>query len=77
MATRNEKPSVPADAAAAEIQKVVDEAEERGFLGVEVDQTPNENYTVAGVLAGKPTPETNPEHARKIRQQLDDDARSR
>jgi hypothetical protein len=42
-----------------------------------VDQTPNENYTVAGVLAGKPTPESDLEHARRIRQQLDDKARAR
>lgn len=30
----------------------------QGFAGVRVDKTPNENYTVAGVTAGKPTPET-------------------
>ena len=29
-----------------------------GFLGREVDPTPDENYTVAGVIAGKPVPET-------------------
>ncbi|MEW2415293.1 hypothetical protein AB0953_16480 [Streptomyces sp. NPDC046866] len=77
MATRNEKPAAPSDAAAADVQKAMEKAEDRGFLGVEVDSTPNEHYTVAGVLAGKPTPETDPEHARKIRQQLDDDARAR
>jgi len=38
--------------------KKVDVVEEQGFLGKQVDETPNENYTVAGVLAGKPTPET-------------------
>lgn len=32
---------------------------ERGFRGQQVDATPNEHYTVAGVTAGKPTPETN------------------
>ncbi|HLA96318.1 MAG TPA: hypothetical protein VK612_11405 [Pyrinomonadaceae bacterium] len=31
---------------------------EKGFFGVEVDQTPNENYTVSGVTKGLPTPET-------------------
>jgi hypothetical protein len=46
------------DAGQAEVQKNVDEAEEQGFIGVEVDETPNENYTVAGVTSGKPTPET-------------------
>lgn len=34
------------------------ETEEKGYFGLQVDQTPNENYTVAGVLAGKSTPET-------------------
>ncbi len=29
-----------------------------GYIGEVPDPTPNENYTVAGVLAGKPTPET-------------------
>ena len=32
-------------------------AQAAGFFGFEVDPTPDENYTVAGVLAGKPTPE--------------------
>lgn len=31
---------------------------EQGFRGVEVDPTPNENYTLAGQNAGAPTPET-------------------
>jgi hypothetical protein len=42
----------------ADVQKVVDVETEQGFRGVKIDPTPNENYTVAGVLAGKPTPET-------------------
>lgn len=71
------KAAAPKDAAQQEVQKAVDKAEERGLLGVEVDPTPNENYTVAGVLAGEPTPETDPEHARKVRQQLDDESRAR
>lgn len=40
------------------LQETVDKAEDRGFLGVETDPTPNEHYTVDGVIAGKPTPET-------------------
>jgi hypothetical protein len=32
--------------------------DDKGFTGIEVDKTPNEHYTVAGVVAGKPTPET-------------------
>lgn len=35
-----------------------EEAQEAGFFGFEVDPTPDEHYTVAGVTAGKPTPET-------------------
>lgn len=46
------------DLGQAEVQKKADEEAAKGFVGVEVDETPNENYTVAGVLAGKPTPET-------------------
>lgn len=36
----------------------IEDAGKVGFFGVEVDGTPDDNYTVAGVLAGKPTPET-------------------
>jgi hypothetical protein len=42
-------------------------AEEPGLLGDEVDPTPNENYTVAGVTAGKPTPETDDKAAADAR----------
>jgi hypothetical protein len=41
-----------------ELQERVDEAEAKGYLGVEADKTPDEHYTVQGVIAGKPTPET-------------------
>lgn len=71
------KAAAPKDDAQAEVQKVFDEAEDKGYLGVPVDPTPKENYTVAGVLAGKPTPETDTDHAREVRQKLDDDARQR
>lgn len=40
---------------------------EQGFRGVEVDPTPNEHYTVAGVTAGKPTPETDTAAAKAAR----------
>lgn len=72
-----QRKAAPKDAAQAEVQKAVDAAEDKGYIGVPVDPTPKENYTVAGVLAGKPTPETDPEHAREVRQQLDDSARQR
>lgn len=40
---------------------------EQGFRGVEVDPTPNENYTVAGVTSGAPTPETDVDAATEAR----------
>jgi hypothetical protein len=46
------------DSGASEVQAIVNEAEDRGFLGDAVDETPREHYTLAGVVAGKPTPET-------------------
>ncbi len=39
------------------VQQAVEKETEQGFRGVEVDTTPNENYTVEGVVAGKPVPE--------------------
>jgi hypothetical protein len=42
----------------AEAQATVDKEEEQGYRGTKVDPTPDENYSVAGVLADKPTPET-------------------
>lgn len=72
-----ERKSAPRDEAQKEVQKVVDEAEERGFLGVPVDPTDKHAYTVPGVLAGEPTPETDADHARQVRQKLDDEARAR
>lgn len=46
------------DLGASEVQEKVDQAEDKGHLGVAPDPTPNENYTVAGVTNHKPTPET-------------------
>ncbi len=40
------------------LQSTLDEETTQGFRGVETDKTPNENYTVAGVTKGLPTPET-------------------
>lgn len=50
----------------AEVQQAVDTETEQGFRGVEVDPVPNENYTVAGVLAGAPVPETDAETADEV-----------
>lgn len=38
--------------------KVAEKEAEQGFRGVQVDSTPNENYTLKGVGRGLPTPET-------------------
>jgi len=65
----------PDDGVAQAIQQATDEAEEQGYFGTAVDPTPNENYTLKGVTSGAPTPETDPEYAREVRQQLDDAAR--
>jgi len=45
------------DSGEAEVQAKVDTAEEQGFYGEAVDETPRENYTLGGVTSGKPTPE--------------------
>lgn len=50
---------------APDLQKAFDKAEEQGYFGDAVDETPRENYTVAGVTAGKPTPETPAEDSKK------------
>jgi hypothetical protein len=45
------------DLGQAEVQAKFDEAAEKGYFGEVPDETPNENYTLKGVAAGKPTPE--------------------
>ncbi len=74
-----------ADAPSTDNSKVEDAAAERmkveteqGFRGVEVDPTPNENYTLAGQNKGKPTPETDDkaaEAARKASLEAEDAAK--
>jgi hypothetical protein len=56
-------------------EAVVAEQQAAGFRGFEVDPTPNEHYTVSGVIDGKPTPETDADHAADVRAQLDKSAR--
>lgn len=46
-----------------EVQAKMDEETEKGYRGFVPDPTPNENYTVAGVTSGAPTPENNPDLA--------------
>lgn len=57
------------------VQGAVNEETDCGFLGVEVDPTPNENYTVAGVTKGAPTPETDEKAAEKARAARAEDLR--
>lgn len=51
------------DSGEAEVQAKVDAAEEKGYFGQTVDETPRENYTLQGVISGAPVPETEPERA--------------
>jgi hypothetical protein len=51
---------------AGQVQEKMDEEQEQGFRGTKVDPTPNENFTVAGVTSGAPTPETDPGLARQV-----------
>lgn len=55
--------------AGSHAQKVIDREQEQGFRGVEVDPTPNENYTVQGVTSGAPTPETDVALAQDVRKE--------
>lgn len=55
--------------ATSEIDAKINAENAQGFRGVEVDSTPNENYTVAGVTSGAPTPETDVDSAKKVRQE--------
>lgn len=59
--------ALPADAVADEpgaaalqgfVKDQADRDQARGYRGVKSDTTPRENYTVAGVGKGLPTPET-------------------
>lgn len=53
------------------VEKQLQEEQDQGYRGSKVDPTPNEHYTVAGVLAGKPTPETDADqHAEASAQAL-------
>lgn len=72
-----DQPVPEGDEVAKAVQEATGKAQEQGFFGVEADPTPNSHYTVAGVVEGKPTPETDGDHAREVRQKLDDDARQR
>lgn len=53
-----------------EVEEKVDDETAQGFRGVAVDPTPRENYTVQGVVAGKPTPETDAKAAAAARESV-------
>jgi hypothetical protein len=55
--TTESKPNKGDDLGQAEVQAKFDEANAQGYWGSVPDETPNENYTLAGVIANKPTPE--------------------
>ncbi len=55
------------DLGVAEVKERVDRENEQGFVGVKVDPTPNENYTLQGVTSGAPTPETDEDAAAEAR----------
>lgn len=46
------------DGGVAEMKALLAAEDEKGYVGTVPDKTPNENYTLAGVIAGLPTPET-------------------
>ncbi len=58
---RNQKPAASTDVGQDEVQQKFDEANEQGYFGVTTDPTPDENYTLQGRTANKPTPETDDE----------------
>jgi hypothetical protein len=41
-----------------ELQERVEDAEAKGYYGVESDPTPDRHYSLEGVTSGLPTPET-------------------
>ena len=66
MAKKEETKEAPSSSATEErvVAASPEEGYEFGVWGVETDPTPNRNYTVEGVVAGAPTPETDEEAAR-------------
>jgi hypothetical protein len=53
---------------AGQVADAIATEQQQGFRGVEVDPTPNENYTLAGVTSGQPTPETDGDAALQARE---------
>lgn len=53
--------ATPEVAGTGEVQAKMDEINAQGYHGERADSTPLENYTLPGVTANKPTPETQKE----------------
>lgn len=49
------------EAGGDQVQEMVDEANDRGYFGEMLDDTPREHYTLEGVGQGLPTPESDAE----------------
>lgn len=49
------------DVGGDQVQEAFDKAEEKGFFGQVVDDTPRDNYTLSGAGSGAKTPETDME----------------
>lgn len=62
-----DKADTSADVGEGQVQAQVDEEAAQGFRGTRTDPTPLDHYTVPGVLAGKPTPETDETAAERAR----------
>lgn len=56
---------VSGDGGAKEVQKKMNEINEKGYVGNVPDKTPNSAYTLHGVQSGEPTPETTPPEDRQ------------
>lgn len=56
----------PDDLGASQAQDAMDDETDKGYRGVSADPTPLSHYTVAGVNAGKPTPETSDAQRAKV-----------
>lgn len=64
------KDTKPAEATTKAVAAAINDAAEKGHFGGTVDPTPRENYSVAGVTSGKPTPETDEKAAEAARAAL-------
>ncbi len=58
---KTDEQKAAAEVGADQVQARFDEANEKGFFGEVIDETPRDNYTLRGVGSGAKTPETDPE----------------